>query len=117
MPRGVAKDPSKDKRRKWKGKKCPQRAPKDNKIQKIEQIATDVRSQYTIEERYAIALEYALTGNVKRTARNHGIDPNTIRQWRKRDWWKDMMEMRSEEHTSELQSRLRHARRVASLIP
>ena len=41
--KGVAKDPSKDKRKAWKGKKCPQRAPKNNKIDTIQKISEDSR--------------------------------------------------------------------------
>lgn len=72
----------------------------------MQDIAEDSRSKYSVEERYAIALEYALTGNVKRTARNNGMPAGTLRQWRKADWWNDMMEMIADEYEDKIRAKL-----------
>jgi transposase-like protein len=86
MPKGVAKDPSTDKRR-----KVPQRAPKKGKLDTIKKLSDDNRSRYTAEERQRVCMDYLITGNASQTAKNFNMPYGTMVKWRKQDWWNDML--------------------------
>ena len=86
MPKGVAKDPTKDKRR-----KVPQRAPKKGKLDTIKKLSEDNRSRYTFEERQRVAMDFLITGNGAQTAKNMNMPYHTIVNWRKLDWWNDLL--------------------------
>jgi hypothetical protein len=106
MPRGVAKDPSKDKRRKNKGKPCPQRNNRKGKLQTIDQIKGDGRTPFSMERRRQIVWDYMIEGNASKVARMHNIDGTTIGKWKKRDWWEDLMQEAHDLYEQQLRARM-----------
>lgn len=93
MPRGVAKDPSKDKRRKNVGRgKFPQRGlKKKGKLDTFEKMEGDSRTR-TPEQKYEAALMYAIHGTFKGAARKCSFDvvDTTISTWSKTEWWHEL---------------------------
>lgn len=53
-----------------------------------ELIADHKAKKYTVEERLAVALKYASTGSLTKTAKETGVPLMTISDWRnKTEWW------------------------------
>ncbi len=46
-------------------------------------------SKYTDQQRMEVAILYAISGNMKKVARDTGIPRTTIVGWKKTDWWDD----------------------------
>ncbi len=54
-------------------------------------------SKYTAQQRADVAIQYAISGNMKRTAKAAGIPRTTIISWQKQDWWHELIaEVRGE---------------------
>lgn len=104
MPKGVAKDPSKDKRRRWKGKACPQRKNNKGKLDSLAKMENDSRT-HTLEEKREAALQYALCGTYLGAAKrcSFPVHDATIGGWAKTDWWQDLQQ----EIADELEDKIR----------
>ncbi len=48
-------------------------------------------SKYSHEQRMAVAVQYAIHGNMKKVARQSGIPRTTIISWQKQDWWDELI--------------------------
>ncbi len=46
-------------------------------------------SKYSDQQRMEVAILYAISGNMKKVARDTGIPRTTIVGWNKTDWWDD----------------------------
>ena len=46
-------------------------------------------SKYSHEQRMGIVILYAISGNMKKVARQSGVPRTTIISWQKQDWWQD----------------------------
>ncbi len=49
-------------------------------------------SKYSVEQRMAVAVQYAVSGNAKKVAKDTGIPRTTIVGWKGQDWWVDAVE-------------------------
>jgi len=49
-------------------------------------------SKYTVQQRMAVAVQYAVSGNAKQVAKDTGIPRTTIVGWKGQDWWQDAVE-------------------------
>ncbi len=49
-------------------------------------------SKYSDEQRMAVAVQYAVSGNAKQVAKDTGIPRTTIVGWKGQDWWVDAVE-------------------------
>ena len=47
---------------------------------------------YTEADKRAACIEYQISGNVSRTAKGLGMPQKTLSDWRKQEWWAEMME-------------------------
>jgi transposase-like protein len=48
--------------------------------------------RYTWEKKYAVVATYLATGNMRATAKKHGIIAATLETWRKASWWPDIVQ-------------------------
>ena len=63
-------------------------------------------SKYTDEDRQRVALEFLITGNMKRVAENTGIPRTTILGWKKTEWWDELVVNLRHEKGEELDANL-----------
>ena len=63
-------------------------------------------SKYTDEDRQRVALEFLITGNMKRVAENTGIPRTTIVGWKKTEWWDELVVNLRHEKGEELDANL-----------
>ncbi len=63
-------------------------------------------SKYTDEDRQRVALEFLITGNMKRVAENTGIPRTTILGWKKTEWWDEPVVNLRHEKGEELDANL-----------
>jgi len=54
-------------------------------------------SKYSAQQRADVAIQYAISGNMKQVAKQTGIPRTTIISWRKQEWWDELIaEVRGE---------------------
>jgi len=74
-------------------------------------------SKYTAEQKADVAIQYAISGNMKKVARQSGIPRTTIISWQKQDWWDELIAaVRSEkadEHRAKYSELVDAAQQVA----
>ena len=74
-------------------------------------------SKYTAQQRADVAIQYAISGNMKRTAKAAGIPRTTIISWQKQDWWHELIaEIRgekSDEHRAKYSELVDKAQQIA----
>ena len=74
-------------------------------------------SKYSDQQRMEVAILYAISGNMKKVAKDTGIPRTTIVGWKKADWWDDaVIAVRSEkadEHRAMYSKLVAKAQRVA----
>jgi len=74
-------------------------------------------SKYTTAQKADIAIQYAISGNMKKVARQSGIPRTTIISWQKQDWWDELIsEVRSakaDEHRAKYSELVDKAQEVA----
>ncbi len=74
-------------------------------------------SKYSDDQRMEVAILYAISGNMKKVAKDTGIPRTTIIGWKKADWWDDaVIAVRSEkadEHRAKYSELVDKAQRVA----
>ena len=94
-----------------KGKKFPQRANKKGKLDTLDKLRGDKRSQIPIDTRREIVWEYMLDGNATRVAKNFcdrgiNVSRQTIGRWMKTEWWQDMMKDAHDEYEDQIRGRM-----------
>jgi len=74
-------------------------------------------SKYTAEQKADVAIQYAISGNMKKVARQSGIPRTTIISWQKQPWWDEFIAtVRSEkadEHRAKYSELVDKAQEVA----
>ena len=63
-------------------------------------------SKYTDEDRQRVALEFLITGNMKRVAENTGIPRTTLLGWKKTEWWDELVVKLRHEKGEEFDAKL-----------
>jgi len=54
-------------------------------------------SKYTDEDRRQVAIEYLITGNMKKVSKRTGIPETTLSDWKRTEWWEGLVgEIRTE---------------------
>jgi len=59
-------------------------------------------SKYSDEDRRQVVAEYLITGNMKKVAKSTGIPHRTLNDWKKADWWDDVVATVRAEKAEEL---------------
>jgi len=74
-------------------------------------------SKYTAEQKADVAIQYAISGNMKKVARQTGIPRTTIIHWQNQGWWDELIsEIRSakaDEHRAKYSELVDKAQEVA----
>ena len=62
--------------------------------------------QYTLDEKQAVALTFAIKGSVRATAKASGVPFETVRNWTHQDWFDEMLTRVRSEKDQEWDSKL-----------
>lgn len=49
--------------------------------------------KYTVDQKIQAATYYTISGNYQDVGRKTGIDPEAVRWWAKKQWWKDLVKI------------------------
>ncbi len=74
-------------------------------------------SKYTNAQKADVAIQYAISGNMKKVARQSGIPRTTIIGWKKQDWWPELIakirDEKADEHRAKYSQLVDKAQQVA----
>ncbi len=59
-------------------------------------------SKYSHEQRMAVAVQYAVSGNAKKVAKDTGIPRTTIVGWKKQEWWVEIVDRVRQENDDKI---------------
>lgn len=62
-------------------------------IAELDFTSTEVKkgASYTWEKKYSVVAAYLATGNMRLTAKKTGVNSQTIENWRKSNWWPELV--------------------------
>jgi len=62
-------------------------------IAELDFTSTEVKkgASYTWEKKYSVVAAYLATGNMRLTAKKTGVNAQTIENWRKSNWWPELV--------------------------
>ena len=59
-------------------------------------------SKYTDDQRTAAAIQYAIEGNLLKVERDQGIPESTMRDWKDKEWWNEVIAKVREENDDKI---------------